>query len=236
MKLLYLTLPLLGSLAIAQSLVEDDCQCPQVKCPASDTFEGCRCTNLAELRCKRRCPNYTPTKFKVGPMQSTSETCKCEEGMCVQAWPASCICANANKHACWKKCGGVKPAFQVSPWHSHLIPYIIVSWALSSRHRPTPTPTGEFRKVQICGGGRANTNICPTGYTCIDDPYKPGCGLACDQTGICVKDQLCGGFAEFKCPDNRQVCVDNPRDDCDPKNGGADCGGLCVWPPALRAA
>lgn len=38
MKLLYLALPLLGSLAIAQSLAKDNCQCPQVKCPATDTF------------------------------------------------------------------------------------------------------------------------------------------------------------------------------------------------------
>ena len=24
------------------------------------------------------------------------------------------------------------------------------------------------------------------------------------------------------------MCVDDPSDDCDPNNGGADCGGLCV--------
>lgn len=38
MKFVYLALPLLGSLAIAQSLTEDNCQCPQVKCPSTDTF------------------------------------------------------------------------------------------------------------------------------------------------------------------------------------------------------
>lgn len=67
----------------------------------------------------------------------------------------------------------------------------------------------------------------------MNDPYKSGCGLECDGTGICVKDELCGGFAGFRCPDSRQICVDKP-DDCDPKNGGADCGGVCVWPPSLR--
>jgi hypothetical protein len=38
---------------------------------------------------------------------------------------------------------------------------------------------------------------------------------------------FCGGIAAFPCPDN-QVCVDNPNDSCDPQNGGADCGGICV--------
>jgi hypothetical protein len=38
MKLLYFALPLLGSLATAQSLVKNDCQCPQFKCPDTDTL------------------------------------------------------------------------------------------------------------------------------------------------------------------------------------------------------
>jgi hypothetical protein len=38
---------------------------------------------------------------------------------------------------------------------------------------------------------------------------------------------FCGGIAGFPCPDG-QECIDNPSDDCDPANGGADCGGICV--------
>lgn len=71
---------------------------------------------------------------------------------------------------------------------------------------------------------------CDEGYTCITDPYTPGCGPACDALGICVEDKLCGGFAGFACEDERMVCHDDPRDDCDPMQGGADCGGLCVVP------
>jgi hypothetical protein len=41
---------------------------------------------------------------------------------------------------------------------------------------------------------------------------------------------MCGGFAGFACDDNSQECKDDPRDDCDPENGGWDCAGLCVWP------
>lgn len=39
--------------------------------------------------------------------------------------------------------------------------------------------------------------------------------------------KLCGGIAGFACPDGFD-CVDDPRDDCDPRAGGADCGGICT--------
>ena len=68
----------------------------------------------------------------------------------------------------------------------------------------------------------------------MNDPFKKGCGLECDATGICVQNKLCGGFGGIRCPDSRQVCVDAPNDGCDPQNGGADCSGVCVWPPELR--
>eukprot|EP00484_Ammonia_sp_Unknown_P006924 CAMPEP_0197075042 /NCGR_PEP_ID=MMETSP1384-20130603/211413_1 /TAXON_ID=29189 /ORGANISM="Ammonia sp." /LENGTH=436 /DNA_ID=CAMNT_0042513885 /DNA_START=26 /DNA_END=1334 /DNA_ORIENTATION=+ len=32
---------------------------------------------------------------------------------------------------------------------------------------------------------------------------------------------FCGGFAGLSCPDG-QICIDDPRDDCDPDHGGAD--------------
>lgn len=38
---------------------------------------------------------------------------------------------------------------------------------------------------------------------------------------------FCGGIAGIQCPDG-QECVDDPSDSCDPMNGGADCGGMCV--------
>ena len=39
--------------------------------------------------------------------------------------------------------------------------------------------------------------------------------------------RFCGGIAGIPCPGGF-VCVDDPRDDCDPTKGGADCGGVCV--------
>jgi len=36
----------------------------------------------------------------------------------------------------------------------------------------------------------------------------------------------CGGITGKLCPTD-QVCVDDPTDTCDPKQGGADCIGIC---------
>lgn len=62
---------------------------------------------------------------------------------------------------------------------------------------------------------------CPDGYSC----KVSGAGLV-DAPGKCV--QFCGGFGGFQCHDPNHDCVDDPTDSCDPNNGGADCGGICV--------
>ncbi|KAK0728857.1 hypothetical protein B0T26DRAFT_639862 [Lasiosphaeria miniovina] len=78
-----------------------------------------------------------------------------------------------------------------------------------------------------CGGFRI-TQECPCkDQICIDDPRSQGCGMACDAPGICVTPVFCGGFIGRACLDGKR-CIDDPRDDCDPKHGGADCGGICV--------
>jgi hypothetical protein len=59
-------------------------------------------------------------------------------------------------------------------------------------------------------------------------------GLACGPTTEArditterrASGEFCGGIAGTPCPEGN-VCVDDPRDDCDPKQGGADCGGIC---------
>jgi hypothetical protein len=51
--------------------------------------------------------------------------------------------------------------------------------------------------------------------------------VASGGTASCVPDQRCGGFIGISCPGLGQ-CVDDPTDDCDPANGGADCDGLCT--------
>lgn len=98
---------------------------------------------------------------------------------------------------------------------------------------PTPTVTRRTTKTPTptyapCGGFRPSPISCPKGQICVDDPRIGGCGMACDGPGICVTPEFCGGFAGFPCKDKNKICIDDPRDDCDPRRGGADCGGICV--------
>jgi len=88
--------------------------------------------------------------------------------------------------------------------------------------------------------------LCPTGTTCVVHASHAECapgdkcalvrcaaGTHCE-AGSCIPDepqQLCGGIAGFPCP-GAGKCVDDPSDDCDPKQGGADCGGMCLCPRA----
>ncbi|EER40442.1 conserved hypothetical protein [Histoplasma capsulatum var. duboisii H88] len=93
--------------------------------------------------------------------------------------------------------------------------------AIVSAARITP------QQYQPCGGYVVKPKPCQRGFICIDDPRKPGCGMACDIPGICIKPEFCGGIAGIACPEGKK-CYDDPRDKCDPKKGGADCGGICL--------
>lgn len=76
----------------------------------------------------------------------------------------------------------------------------------------------------------------PEVCACVPDPSQDPCasvrckaGTHCEVNGDnanCVPDRPCGGIANITCP-GAGTCVDNPNDNCDPKQGGADCGGLC---------
>jgi hypothetical protein len=70
---------------------------------------------------------------------------------------------------------------------------------------------------------------------CDNETYPNSCfaaasGVSVLHTGACgPKGPLCGGIAGFACPGQGQ-CVDDPSDSCDPRSGGADCGGMCTCP------
>ena len=61
--------------------------------------------------------------------------------------------------------------------------------------------------------------LCRVGTTCE----------VIDGDAVCLPNEpapFCGGIAAFECP-GAGSCVDDPRDDCNPDAGGADCGGIC---------
>jgi eight-cysteine-cluster-containing protein len=103
---------------------------------------------------------------------------------------------------------------------------------------------GEYCKYDledICGWADASGVCETTPYACTKI-YKPVCGcdgntygnactaaaagMSVQSEGVCPQ-KTCGGIAGIPCPPDQQ-CVDNPDDNCDPNNGGADCGGICV--------
>lgn len=78
-----------------------------------------------------------------------------------------------------------------------------------------------------CDTDAAAGNECSADEVCMGDPRTGDCGGPCNMPGICVTPTFCGGFAGIRCPSGL-TCYDDPRDDCDPKRGGADCGGVCL--------
>jgi len=78
------------------------------------------------------------------------------------------------------------------------------------------------------GGEVCGEETCASGLVCCNE----SCGICTEPGGACTQqicdeeEVFCGGIAGIACP-GAGTCVDDASDDCDPENGGADCGGLC---------
>jgi len=146
-----------------------------------------------------------PAEFK--PLSTRTTTSK---------KPCQTICVDA-VNECGIKYGGCYCRTNPFPFPKPPCPKTTTTTAATY---PTAVPGPKH-----CGGLAGFQ--CAKGEICIDDPTSP-CGIAADCLGICIVPQFCGGIAAFRCESITDVCIDDPRDDCSPKTGGADCGGLCV--------
>ncbi|KAL8855381.1 MAG: hypothetical protein Q9178_007978 [Gyalolechia marmorata] len=101
--------------------------------------------------------------------------------------------------------------------------------------KPAPTLSCDMEKLELCPGTcerscslTTNERPCPEGQTCKALP-----GFSIQQTGYCAEPVVpepvfCGGIGNIQCAGPDEICVDEPRDTCDPTTTGADCGGICV--------
>ena len=93
------------------------------------------------------------------------------------------------------------------------------------------TPNGTGAQVSTGGNdqpmadsGTAGDGGEKTDSAVADSGTDNDAAMGSDGAGV---GELCGGIAAFTCMSGL-VCIDDPRDSCDPLNGGADCGGVCV--------
>jgi hypothetical protein len=106
---------------------------------------------------------------------------------------------------------------------------------------PEPDPCALVR----CAGGTHCEVVDDAALCAPDEPTNPCAAVLCvtgttcevvQGEAVCTPQEpapepgpFCGGIAAIECPGSGS-CVDAPGDGCDPDNGGADCGGVCVCP------
>ncbi|KAJ9435899.1 hypothetical protein DIPPA_01213 [Diplonema papillatum] len=76
------------------------------------------------------------------------------------------------------------------------------------------------------GGNACNECTCNDGaLSCT----KKACSDAPCPQDVCKDKATCGGIVGTSCDSRSHVCIDDPADDCNPKKGGSDCIGCCVF-------
>ena len=97
-----------------------------------------------------------PQPCPANPPSPSPTPCTCEMGFCVQSWPESCYCGNAQKQRCFTKCGGVQPNFQVPPSSNRSPTCLTICLAMSPPRIPLPHHN---RQSQTCWPDQGSSDI-----------------------------------------------------------------------------
>ncbi|MEQ1637276.1 MAG: hypothetical protein ABL903_11325 [Methylococcales bacterium] len=110
---------------------------------------------------------------------------------------------------------GILDAFLVNPLSTHVVTTkkTVFSACLESAADSTPQAFETFVK--------SLRGIHPKSGTAVKIVVTVGCQKKHEVVAI-----TCGGITDKLCPDNL-ICIDDPKDDCDPMLGGKDCAGVC---------
>ena len=82
-----------------------------------------------------------------------------------------------------------------------------------------------MKKVLLAGLAAAALAVVGLVAVTLTTPSAQAVG--CPPANGPITNIFCGELANIECPGNL-VCVDDPRDNCCPQLGGADCGGVCA--------
>jgi hypothetical protein len=219
----------------AGSECQADSDCPQLDvacsiCPAGTA--ACPASFCVNGRCEVSYPSCPPPitcsgeadACKPGYVCADDPNDRCDPGQGDSGCPETCIPEEMPR-----ACGGVAGETCPEGWVCTDSPNDGCDPDASGADCPgvcEPAPTPECQSDEECPRILAPCTACPDGsFACPVSYCRDGRCEAVIES--CPNPGFCGGIAGFPCLPG-YTCVDDPGDDCDPEQGGADCGGICV--------
>jgi len=200
---------------------------PAVQTSEALSVSAAICGGPRDLQCRKTAYCQTPVGRCAGPKQFG--TCHARPQICPDVFNPVCGCdGQTYANTCQAARAGTSVAHTGA-----CAPPACTSNADCAAGNFCQQPVGQCGGTGTC---TAEPQICPDIFDpvcgCDGRTYPNSCnasaaGVNVANTGQCPAQQTCGGIAGIPCPGAGR-CVDDPNDSCDPNNGGADCGGICV--------
>ena len=186
---------------------------------AASAFGGCSCWSDSACALDERCNLRALPRYRCGrrpPLRPWSP-CVGRENCC----PDGFECRGRLVKSCQPLIGECEAVEQG-------VPDLCRTMKCNDPEYPVCTMAfGRLRCVQCKYGAAEWKKDCNT-CTCSKSGRALCTKKAC-LPQVCDGKAKCGGILGRQCPSRNHVCMDDPDDDCDPANGGADCEGCCVY-------